>query len=786
MQLSKDVNQDARRAIRGRNGTAVFVFLLAVMAVLTPLMRVDVYGRLGILLVITAVIELIFCFRQSNVPRHPIRWSDGAITLFMGLLLINSLHVAARALTLLLAGWFALDGLLHLFRLKRDIAEKQSVLISVAWGLLYLLIAVLLLFIKGKAMAWLVAVVVGARLFHVGLNLLRSEVLTIHESGQSVIQDWQLQDRPEIRDLAERMTREESSRVAIDRGWIITFLLILLAIHVGRMGFDRTFLGIMAPGFAVLGDVVMGLIVAFLIVMPVRLVVHQVSQGSIRRLWLWCLKSEADQRGWLRRRLQGFLSYWLRISIRLKQSRYSLRMALNRGLQTGLPIAAIIAATVPIWGMSWYFDTENWAAGIWNSWAEERTDVWREAMIEAVWPEQAPLPADQQFAIHPLPNKEAEDFAFIVIGDTGEGDGSQLSLKAQLLEVARREDVRFVLISSDVVYPTGAMRHYETNFWLPFMGVSKPVYAIPGNHDWYDALEAFAATFFEPEAARLAMRARVLADKRITSTTEGYIEHLIERASFYQSHYKVPTQKQQAPFFQMQTNSFALFAIDTGVLRRIDGLQRQWLEVALKSAQGKTKMAILGHPLYAGGHYQAEEAEDFAALHDLLRAHDVAIIMAGDTHDLEYYVERSAAMKRPILHFVNGGGGAYLSYGTSLAWPDQAATSTWAYFPSHKDVITKVDATTPLWKWPAWWWTKHFKGWPFSAEWLSAAFDSNVAPFYQSFVEVRVETSKKRILLIPYGVHGRLRWSDFDRSKDVLPDGGDSSSFVEWIVEMNP
>ena len=58
-------------------------------------------------------------------------------------------------------------------------------------------------------------------------------------------------------------------------------------------------------------------------------------------------------------------------------------------------------------------------------------------------------------------------------------------------------DVRFVVISSDVVYPTGAMRDYEAKFWLPFKGVTKPVYAIPGNHDWYDALEAFDATFLQ-------------------------------------------------------------------------------------------------------------------------------------------------------------------------------------------------------------------------------------------------------------------------------------------------
>ena len=70
------------------------------------------------------------------------------------------------------------------------------------------------------------------------------------------------------------------------------------------------------------------------------------------------------------------------------------------------------------------------------------------------------------------------------------------------------------MISSDVIYPTGAMKDYEAKFWLPLKGTHKPVYAIPGNHDWYDALEAFAATFLEPEAARAAMRARIAADNR--------------------------------------------------------------------------------------------------------------------------------------------------------------------------------------------------------------------------------------------------------------------------------
>jgi len=74
----------------------------------------------------------------------------------------------------------------------------------------------------------------------------------------------------------------------------------------------------------------------------------------------------------------------MRFALRVRAARYSLTSALGRGLQIGLPLAAIIVASVPIWGMSWYFDTENWAAGIWDSWAAQRTDAWREAMVRAV------------------------------------------------------------------------------------------------------------------------------------------------------------------------------------------------------------------------------------------------------------------------------------------------------------------------------------------------------------------------------------------------------------------
>jgi len=399
-------------------------------------------------------------------------------------------------------------------------------------------------------------------------------------------------------------------------------------------------------------------------------------------------------------------------------------------------------------------------------------------MVEAV---STAFPERTEFRVVPTGVENSKDFSFVVIGDTGEGDASQLILKHQLVLLGNQPRVKFLVLSSDVIYPSGEMKDYESKFFLPFSGFSKPIYAIPGNHDWYDALEGFAATFFRPDSARTAMRARIEVDRKLTTTRDSRIESLIGTARELHSEYEIETGFQDCPFFKFETEQFFLIAVDTGVAKRVDPAQFEWLEDGLEQAEGKFKMVILGHPLYAGGVYQAAKNEDFASIHALLRRHHVDLVMAGDTHDLEYYKEPVSA-QRAIHHFVNGGGGAYLSFGTALDWPRKAATESWAFYPSRAAVIGKLDRLTPSWKLPFWLWTKHLRAWPFSAEALSALFDYNMAPFFQSFTEVRVEPSAGRVRVLPYGIHGPLTWRELEKSADLSADEEDRP--VEFVLAM--
>ena len=202
----------------------------------------------------------------------------------------------------------------------------------------------------------------------------------------------------------------------------------------------------------------------------------------------------------------------------------------------------------------------------------------------------------------------------------------------------------------------------------------------------------------------------------------------------------MPTGFQQAPFFQVQTPAFALLAVDTGVLRTVDPEE---LTVAARPRStrraAKTMMAILGHPFFAGGHDTSIGDEGFT-LSAICCASTTCASSWRATRTISSTTPNARPTARTVHHWVNGGGGAYLSFGAPLAWPaSRRDATTGRSTRAGARWSEKIETLTPWWKWPAWWWTREFNAWPSSAEWLSAMFDYNSAPFFQSFVVVTVD-----------------------------------------------
>lgn len=572
-------------------------------------------------------------------------------------------------------------------------------------------------------------------------------------------------------------------RTPSDFYWSVVFVVVFFAIHVGRLDAEWTWLGMLSPAAATLGDVVSALVLSIIVLYPAEVVWHRLTRPIERAAWHRILHDTAphEQQRWSERGVRWWAEQRLRRRVAHDRENNTLHGAVRQLIRAGLPVTAVLIAVHPVWGFSWYFNSENWATAVWQRVAESRVNGWREAMIDAAVTarQAADATAPGLFEVTPDGLQDG-DFSFIVIGDPGEGDPSQHALRDQVLLASRRDAVKFLVIASDVVYPLGAMRDYESHFYLPLKGVTKPVFAIPGNHDWFNALDGFAANLMAPATARAAIEARVASDLSLSSTTRDRIDRLIADSTRLRAVYQVATARQHAPFFEMHTAGFSLLAIDTGIERKVDATQLAWLRAALDRSRGTFTMAIVGHPFFAAGRSHIGDGS-FKELHDLLRASGVRVMMAGDTHDFEYYRD---ATGEPVHYFVNGGGGAYLSIGTALDWPERAAWPDFAFYPRTDAISAKLNAETPLWKWPAWWWIRRFGAWPFSVEALSAVFDFNRAPFFQSFVEVRVERSAARVVVALIGVDGPLRWRDLQSGGSVPPAGAAIDDPVEFVAPM--
>src|SRR5262249_15119946 len=65
------------------------------------------------------------------------------------------------------------------------------------------------------------------------------------------------------------------------------------------------------------------------------------------------------------------------------------------------------------------------------------------------------------------------------------------------------------------------------------------------------------------------------------------IARCMAEAARLRRQYGIDVGSQRAPFFELQTEDFALLAIDTGVLRTVDERQWGWIERALDRSRGK-------------------------------------------------------------------------------------------------------------------------------------------------------------------------------------------------------
>lgn len=767
---------------------------LGILTLFTPFLIGEwIISLLGILFVLGGVFSIGENIRLSDESTSYLTYVTGLITVLLGFILFFSPNFVLAGLVIIVTIFFLFDGVSKIYYALQATQKER------AWNIFNGIFNIILgltiwYFITANLGVLALGVFLGLRLLVEGWTMfflpekgLRNPNEPINFSEHP---DYKLYLEPNdvIQHIQEERYADHSTTLYQHIVFSSTFLLIFFAIHVTRTDARWSLLGFITPFSALIGDILMAILVAILLVIPIRLLWRKFTRPFERFAWRRYIRlhEQNEELTFGEQALLFWITQRLAFALQMRDIRGSLNYAFWRILRFGIPLTAVFIAINSIWGFSWYFNSENWASAVWQELNKSRVDGWRQKMAEKV--EQAAfakgIPTEKVFAIEPNGVNDSDDFSFIVIGDTGEGDQSQLSLAEQYVELGKREDIKFLILSSDVVYPDGKMRDYEKNFYLPFKGFQKPIYAIPGNHDWFDANEGFNANFFEPDSAKLALQARLQYDLNTDEIKANeHFSEIVEEAERLRKLYRIQNGLQRAPFFEMHTEGFSLITVDTGILRTLDEKQFSWLRSALQRAEGNFKFMILGHPFYAAGHSQIVEDKEFDKLYQLLKTAKVDIIMAGDTHDFEYYKEKIGDSEE-IRHFVNGGGGAYLSIGTALDFPKNPPTEDFAFYPRTDQLYEKLDRETPTWKSPALYWIKYLNGFPLTTETLGGIFDFNNAPFFQSFMEIKVERSKNQVRLLLYGANGGLHWKDIQVDGKTKPVDKSDEDLVEFIVPL--
>lgn len=285
-----------------------------------------------------------------------------------------------------------------------------------------------------------------------------------------------------------------------------------------------------------------------------------------------------------------------------------------------------------------------------------------------------------------------DSVSMLLIGDPGEGDNSQYAVAHTLAEQSKSVD--FAVVCSDVIYPAGDQADYGRKFHHPYRNVQVPIYALPGNHDWYEGLHGFMHHFcklddpgYVPDfgsgpTARLAGMLWRKAEQP-TAGEDGVT--VAQRPP--------PDPIQPAPYFAIDAGPVRFVAIDTGINGEVDAEQYRWLQrVSLESPE-RPKVLLTGKPIYVNGKYRPGRVTGAdQTIDDVVTDPRANFVMAigGDVHNYQRYPVK-VRDGRTIQYVVSGGGGAYMhaTHGIPPVDVNGVSESEFRCYPLRRDSLAR-------------------------------------------------------------------------------------------------
>ncbi len=243
---------------------------------------------------------------------------------------------------------------------------------------------------------------------------------------------------------------------------------------------------------------------------------------------------------------------------------------------------------------------------------------------------------------------------FLVIGNTGDGDEAQFALVPPLVEHGK--DTQFMLIRNDI-YPPGDTKQYLHKFYIPYKNYPKPIYALPGNYEWYDALNSFMVHFCGAESSGHQLeRSRML--RHLWRKPAKIEPEVLEKCRTFRPEPEERL-KQPGPYFAIDSGPLLLVCVDTGLTGQLDREQGEWLRWVSREIL-KPKILFTSKPIYVNAEYHPGSIEGGGSIDEIVRVreHNYVAAIGGGTHNYQRYPVNVEG--RVIQYIVSGGGGGLL------------------------------------------------------------------------------------------------------------------------------
>lgn len=329
---------------------------LGIFAITAPFVAAEwALALLGLYLTTAGLLNLFQAWLVGDRPSGWLTYVEGIIMTLAGVLVFFRPLLLLSGLLVLVAVALLVDGAMKLVSALRTEQGRARGWIALGGGV-NVGLAVIVWTLRGSFSTVALGLVVGFYLLSQAWSTLLAPPEDLE--AESLVEETNthpdaalgLTPHAELGRLRAEAVAAARAEAPIDRYWMLTLVLVFMAIHIGRMDASLTWLGLLSPTVAVGGDLLVALVLGAGLVMPMRIGCRKLTRRIEAAAWRHRLSPDTSRSSIADQLIHTWLDARLEFAIKLRLARGSLRAAAHMALAGGLPLTVVLVAMNPIWG----------------------------------------------------------------------------------------------------------------------------------------------------------------------------------------------------------------------------------------------------------------------------------------------------------------------------------------------------------------------------------------------------------------------------------------------------